>query len=497
MPAQITLTVTSGQLTGQEFIFAEPGTCVIGRASDCNLPLPDDEWHRTVSRHHCLLDINPPDLRVRDFGSLNGTWLNGTAIGRREPGQTPEQAAEQRFPEHDLHHGDELRLGETVLRVGVVVPMLCVQCQQEILEREIPEALRVPGRHHCRACRLTAERAGGPELPGRTPPRCVVCDTDVADEVGERPGDAVCATCRRDPDRVMQYLLSARTPVFAGYTVEKVLGRGGMGAVYLARYTRTGRRVALKVMLPQVAALEQAKALFLRETANVTALEHPNIVRVHDHGCWNGIFYFAMDYCAGGDLDALLEQRKGPLGVGAAVDIIAQVLDALAYAHRAEVAVTLEDGSVEVARGLVHRDLSPHNILLDGTIAKVTDFGLAKAFDAAGLSGYTRTGAAAGKPWFMPRQLVINFKHAQPEVDVWAAAACLYYLLTGLPPRDFPAGKDPWRIVLEDPPVPIRARNRSIPEPVAAVLDRALTDQPEIGTRTAAELRCALRNACQ
>ena len=85
--------------------------------------------------------------------------------------------------------------------------------------------------------------------------------------------------------------------------------------------------------------------------------------------------------------------------------------------------------------------LSPHNILLaEGrgvTVAKVSDYGLGKAFDRAGLSGHTRTGSTAGKPWFMPRQQVVNFKYAGPEVDVWAAAACIYNMLTGATPRIF------------------------------------------------------------
>jgi serine/threonine-protein kinase len=125
-------------------------------------------------------------------------------------------------------------------------------------------------------------------------------------------------------------------------------------------------------------------------------------------------------------------------------------------------------------------------------VAKISDYGLGKAFDTAGLSGHTRTGATAGKPWFMPRQQVINFKYAGAEVDVWAAAACLYNMLTGATPRDFPSGKDVWQAVLELEPVPIRRRDSSIPLRLAEVIDKALIDRPAILFKTAAELKKAL-----
>jgi len=127
-------------------------------------------------------------------------------------------------------------------------------------------------------------------------------------------------------------------------------------------------------------------------------------------------------------------------------------------------------------------------------VAKISDFGLANAFDRAGLSGQTRTGSTAGTPVFMPRQQVINFKYAQPEVDVWAAAASLYNMVTGVFPRDFPRGKDPWQMVLQSQPVPIRQRNSAIPKRVAEVIDLALVDKPHLHFKTAAAFKQALED---
>ena len=147
-------------------------------------------------------------------------------------------------------------------------------------------------------------------------------------------------------------------------------------------------------------------------------------------------------------------------------------------------------------RGLVHRDLKPANLFLSGSgkqrLTKIADIGVGKAFDTAGLSGQTRTGSVGGTPVYMPRQQVINFKYAKPDVDVWAMAATFYNLLTGSFPRDFNSGMDPWRVVLQTQPVPIRQRNPKIPKKMAEVVDLALVDQPTITFKTATEFKQAL-----
>ncbi|MFB6506031.1 MULTISPECIES: protein kinase [unclassified Streptomyces] len=448
-PAAVTLSLVKGRLDPAEYVFDERTTCVLGRSKDCSPRLPNDDHHSTVSRHHCLLDINPPDIRIRDFGSLNGTYVNGRKIGQREKHQTPEEGAARVFPEYDLVDGDEIRLGDTVLRVGV----------------RVSRTLSLP--------------------------ECAKCGRPVGGGTGHRSGDHLCEDCRSEPSAAIRHLLdlahSGRRELapIAGYTVLRELGRGGMGAVYLARHESAGKEVALKVMLPKVAANADARARFLREAELTGALRHPNVAALYDSGFADGMFYLTTEFCAGGSLDRLLRRSGGRLPVAEAVRFAVQVLEGLEHAH---------------GQGVVHRDLSPSNVLLhenaDGsTTAKVCDFGIAKAFDGAGLSGLTRTGATAGKPHFMPRQQVVNFKKAPPAVDVWALAACLYQLLTGHTPRDFPRDKDPWQVVLQSPAVPIRRREPGVPADLAAVVDEALREQPEIGFRSAADLREALLSA--
>jgi len=506
MPARITLTVTQSENAGQEFVFDERTTCIVGRSQDCYPRLVPKENPPTVSRHHCLFDINPPDIRIRDFGSLNGTFVNGHLIGRREKHQSKEEGAQLNLPEHDLKDGDEIRIRETVFRVSIYVPTVCDQCSAEIPDEQLVAAKLVPGVFRCAACRGRAKMEIA-RVPSRKLPRCAKCGKDVAGEIGEhRHGDYVCGSCKSDPLEILKVMLEAAKSgdkdllSIEGYSIIRELGRGGFGAVYLARHDRSREQVALKVMLPEVAADERAKALFLREMRNTRALKHPNAVNLHDSGCSRGTFFCTLEFCEGGSVDKLMEARGGKLPLAEAAPIVLQALEGLIYAHHAEIPeVKLADGRIVPGRGLVHRDLKPHNIFLKGTgsscVAKVADYGLSKAFDAAGLSGQTRSGTASGTPVFMPRQQVINFKYAKPDVDVWAMAASLYNMLTGLRPRDFPRGKDVWQTVLETSPVPIRQRDASIPRKLAELIDLALDDRKELHFKTAADFKRALMGA--
>lgn len=466
MTAKVILSSIQGGDLGATWVFEERATCLAGRADECQLRFPNDAAHRTLSRHHCLFDINPPQIRVRDFGSLNGTLVNGTKIGQRPRGTTPEHGAQLAFPEVDLEEGDLLQLGPALLRVHIERPTT---------------------------------------VASAPPPRCAACGQPLA-EIAPPAGEMLCATCRGDLSRLLHQLLGharqgkAPLATLAGYTLLKELGRGGMGAVYLARREEQSQPVALKVMLPQGAASERATAQFLREIEQTKRLQHPHLVQLYEAGYAEGIYFFTLEYCAGGSLRQLLSERGGPLPVEEACLLILQALAGLHYAHTLDQPVSAQAAGQGSARqGLVHRDIKPANLFLSGigqaALVKIGDFGLAKAFDLAGLSGLTRTGAIMGTPAYMPRQLAVNFKYAQPAVDVWAMAASLYHLLTGTVPRNFAPGRDPWLVVLQSQAVPIRQQRATIPRRLAEVIDHALQDQPEIGFQSALEFKQALEAA--
>ncbi|MBS3029231.1 MAG: protein kinase [Dolichospermum sp. DET50] len=443
MPSTVTLTITTGKLSGKQYIFDNRSTCIIGRGEDCNLQIADN-IDMTVSRYHCLLDINPPEIRIRDLGSLNGTMVNDKIIGQRKAEQTPEEAAKIAFPEYDLGNNDQVIVGDIVFDIGV---------ETELEKQKTPNF-------------IVKEENNKPNF------------FDIIKNLLNLASQG-----------------NQNLQVIANYHLIKSLGQGGCGEVFLAQHTQAKKLVALKLMLPQVAAKEMGVKMFLRETENTKFLQHPHVVQLLDYGYAENTFFFTMEYCEGGDVWDLMEKLGGRLPVNMAVDITLQILDGLIYAHNVEVPyVRLADGRLGKGKGLVHRDLKPNNIFItniDGKmIVKIGDYGLAKAFDLAGLSGQTLTDTKMGTPVFMCRQQVLDFKHALPEVDVWASAACLYNMLTGDFPRNFVG--DPWNCILINNPVPIRQRDSNIPENLAKVIDLALTEKPQIHFQSAADFKAAL-----
>ncbi len=267
------------------------------------------------------------------------------------------------------------------------------------------------------------------------------------------------------------------------YRIERELGRGGMGVVYLARSQADGTPAALKMIEPAVACCSGALGRLLREASILRRLDHPRIVRFLDLGLAHGAFYFAMEYVPGVDACDYLRRRGGALPVAEAVDLASQALEAMDYAH---------------GLGYVHRDIKPQNLLIadgpDGRpLVKLADFGLARLYQSSVVSGLTLMGDYAGTLGYMPPEQILSFRDARQPVDQYALGATLYYLLTGSKVHDFPDGPDQKIMtVLQCDAVPLRRRRPDLPEALEAVLARALARDPEARYPTAHALREAL-----
>src|SRR3954447_473584 len=271
--------------------------------------------------------------------------------------------------------------------------------------------------------------------------------------------------------------------VFAGHRIEGIAGRGGMGVVYRATHLALDHVVAMKVISAQLVGDEIFRERFRSESRIAVSIRHPNVVQIHHAGEENGLIFVTMDLIEGTDLRRLIN-KEGKVAPERAVELVSQAAAALDAAH---------------AKGLVHRDVKPGNILLEqraqGEHAYLTDFGLTKRIEAT--SGVTATGAFVGTlDYVAPEQ--IKGARVDARTDVYALGCVLYELLTGRPPF---AGQEEkvakiYAHLQEDPP-PLLARGRGIPEDLDAVIARALSKEPSERFPSAGDLARAARAALE
>jgi serine/threonine-protein kinase len=414
---------------------------MIGRSEDAQFCLPQD---RFFSRHHCLIEIAPPQAFLRDLGSTNGTFVNGLRVDTAH-----------------LKSGDRIQGGETVLEVEVSSD------PTEIREFGSPAS----GTH-----------------PSLVAVACLNCGLPASVEASNPASQLtyVCDECREKLRRNPQ-------PI-PNYQMMRVIGQGGMGSVMLARSEKTGQAVAIKTLLPEVAVSEQSMKRFARafkaEVQPVevaSALRHQHIVSYIEHGTHNGIVYLVTEYIAGMDAARLAKHRGGKLAPREVALIIEQTLAALDFAH---------------SLGFVHRDIKEQNILIEGEFprssAKLTDFGLSKSYKQTGMSGVTMVGDVAGTIAYMPPEQVRDFKEVRPPSDIYAIGMTAYSLLTGAHALDIgpKAGiSETVKAIFEKPIIPISQRIPNIPLRFAAVIETALAKQVELRWANAAAMREALLRA--
>ncbi len=275
-------------------------------------------------------------------------------------------------------------------------------------------------------------------------------------------------------DSVVTQLNAALT---GRYTVERELGEGGMAKVYLADDLKHERKVAIKVLNPELAALVGAER-FLAEIKTTANLLHPHILPLFDSGAADGFLFYVMPFVEGETLRQRLDREK-QLPVDQAVEIAADVGEGLAHAH---------------AHGVVHRDVKPANILLHAGKPVISDFGIALAVNAGGGTRLTETGLSLGTPHYMSPEQATGDPNVGPPSDVYALGCVLYEMLVGEPPY---TGSTPQAIlgkIIMGRADPVTEQRAAVPPNVDAAIRRALEKVPADRFATAEDLVAALRN---
>ena len=258
------------------------------------------------------------------------------------------------------------------------------------------------------------------------------------------------------------------------YILESELGAGGMATVFLAHDARHNRKVAIKVMRPQVAALIGAER-FLKEIETTANLHHPNILPLFDSGRMEGTVFYVMPYIQGESLRARLK-REMQLPVDDAIRIATEIACALDYAHR---------------HGLIHRDIKPDNVLFQDGRAMVADFGIALAWSRGEGGRLTQSGVSLGTPQYMSPEQAAG-EELDPRADVYALGVVLYEMLAGRPPFTGLTAQEIFAQVIAEEPRPLTELRKTVPPRVDAAVARALEKLPADRWQTAAEFADAL-----
>jgi eukaryotic-like serine/threonine-protein kinase len=387
------------------------------------------------------------------------------------------------FPSHDLQTGDEIKLGKTIFQV----------------QTEEPPA-DLDGTAIDTRTAQTSFDTSFDQTAFAEPQRLSAAPSDNAafypsehSRVGAGQSASNHAAHAGGGNHAAQ---SYPLPDLRDYVILKPIHEAPAQQVYLARHVQNHELATLKVIRPKVGSRQSAIDACLQSLEETQILQHPHIARQIAAGYSNEVLYVLQEYCDQGSVADLMQEGGGQLSMTEAVGIVLQVLTALEYAHTLPLPrINPISDAFHRGQGLVHRDLKPSNILLSQVqgklVAKIGDYGLDKAIDRAGLGSSEVN--PLDLPRFMPRQRAVNFNYAEPEVDVWATAACLYHMLTGTAPRNF-SGKDPYLALLQNEPVPVQQHNPKIPRSLAEVIDAALVDNPEIRVKDAAAFRRMLES---
>ncbi len=267
------------------------------------------------------------------------------------------------------------------------------------------------------------------------------------------------------------------------YRIERELGQGGMATVYLAEDLKHKRKVALKVLKPELAAVLGAER-FVQEITTTAALQHPHILPLFDSGSagqgdgGTEFLYYVMPFIDGETLRAKLD-RETQLGVAEAVTISSEVADALDYAHR---------------HGVIHRDIKPENILLHEGRPMVADFGIALAVSAAAGGRMTETGLSLGTPHYMSPEQATAEKEISARSDVYSLGSVLYEMLTGSPPHVGASAQQIIMKIVTEEAAPVTRLRKAVPHNVAAAVAQAIQKLPADRFESAAQFAGALRD---
>ncbi len=483
--ARLTVTVQNKAISKVDI--TKGTNLVIGRGNDANYQIKSG----ALSRKHCQIYDNGNFLIIEDLESLNGTYVN-----------------HQKIKQTRLNHGDEIQLGPVVIKVetiytgndskdsDIIIPQNLLKQQDNLPANSndgnitYNQPAQNDKNEDLTELNLPKESSGENSNSG-TPHysnkaifesdfpsgNCSNCSKYISSKEMSTHGGVF-------RDRTI-YCLSCfcegagNFPTIQGFRIVKRLGSGGMGDVFEAIQLSMERPIAFKIMRGLESASEPQIKRFFREAKTGGRLNHPNIVGFIDAGKLEGACYIAMEYIYGVDVRQIV-QEKGPVTYQEAMRIAYYVAQALDYAHS--------------RFNVVHRDIKPENILIDReNNIKLTDFGLAKNLEEAGLSGITKSQTGVGTLYYMSPEQILDARFADQRADIYSLGVSLYEMLTGVKPFI----SDQMMVLVNkiryEEAKNIKEMKPSLPSEICAIITKMMEKTPDKRYQNAKEFLTAIK----
>ncbi len=479
MSLKARLFIKNGEFAGATIPLVIGQFVTIGRSDASNIILPDGK----ISRVHCKIDFDGAICKIEDMDSRNGTFVNSIRIKGQE-----------------LRSGDEVRVGDTVVRVDVGEEFDAAQPEPK---KAVPKTTQMlspfetlppdePFGARATDPLNTTRESSSPVLEAIKPPAAGVSQSPGLPTLEDQVFIArhkFCDTCGKMI--LKQEIQSGRVRVIEGkvyctqcealqvgrtlgqYKILEKIGQGSVGLVFRAEHTTMKKVAALKVLFEHLTQNKDSVRRFLREAMAGASLNHPNIVQMYDAGEDRGVYYIVMELVEGRTLEEIVG-HEGPLPVEKAMDVAIQIGRALQYAYE---------------KKIVHRDLRPGNLVLsaDG-VAKVIDMGTAKSLENSGLSTLTKTGISFGTINFASPEQIFDAKNVDHRADIYSLGASLYYMTTGQMPFQARSPKEFFeKVNTEDLPA-ASAVNPKVSADLTRIIQRMMKRNREDRYQTPEEL---------
>ena len=492
--ARVLVSISSGPRKGKTLLFTGRNVCVFGRAGDSFEIL--DKMDQTVGRHHFSLEINPPEVKLRDLQSLNGTYVNGRKIGGADDrGERPES------PAILLQHGDKIQAGADVFVVAIETPVTCDRCGNATDLYAAAGGGRSASKAFCSVCHnalssktVVQETAfvsappppDAPPSPARAGIQCNLCGKT---ESGENAQDDnyLCLECldglATDKKALTTYLDAAsrderKTTAYSinDFEFRKLIGERRYGAVYLAKEKNSKLDVMVRIALANGIADAGFQEVMNERLNVIRNLRHPNLVKIIACGYVANVLYVASECFGGENISQHISARKNRLETHEAIQIMTQALEGLAFIHQ---------------NGLTHGDLQPENLFIHsgrmGFECRLSDAGLLCGLWDAGL----RTPYAIGhgdSTAFIPPELRDRPACATPAGDVWSIAAVFYHMLSGKLPLEEKRDSNKSVSFNGQAIAPIARHRPNIMPELAQLIDVSLHTEPALRPKNAVHM---------